>query len=206
MNVLTRISLATAIGVTAYLIVIPKTLALTITDTVSGTNSLYYEDWGHSYNIGGGGNQLDAVGRGDPAEAFGDGFAFVGNSSISIDVTASNCTIDAGQTCTGPDGRGGIFRGLPTYSLIGIWSSNSTNIENIGNSFFIGSNTTLFAPDTNDDVFLFLATNDGIFADNGEEYTVSITVPDRQVIPAPTAILPVLSSLLMKSYRRKTVK
>ena len=98
-----------------------------------------------------------------------------------IDIAATGCAVDAGPSCTGPDGFPGLFRGLRVYSLIGQWSTSPTSLDNstaVGSSFFIGASNTVTAPSTGGPYYLFLGDNDGIFADNGGAYQVSATWAD----------------------------
>lgn len=96
-----------------------------------------------------------------------------------IQLTASGCVVDAGASCTGPDGTGGDFRGLPVYSLIGRWSTNPNVLDSSSVAsapFFVGSAATLTAPTApslSTEFYLFLAENDGGFGDNAGAYSVS---------------------------------
>jgi len=160
---------------TSAMVFSPLTQAALIgIDYVYGENSLYTTDWGHLYNDNSGSNENNALGRGDPAEAWqnnpGDPYAFHSNQHILIE--ASGCVVDLGDQCTRPDYDGGLFRGLPVYSLIGIWSTTAVNtiddpLHSSGSPFYIGSLLDLWVPDNGlDPLYLFLATNDGIFKDN----------------------------------------
>lgn len=95
-----------------------------------------------------------------------------------IEIQASGCTVDAGASCTGPDGYSSLFRGLRVYSLIGRWGTDPETLDAntiASPPFFIGSNATLTAPSTIGDYYLFLADNDGNFSDNGGAYEVVAT-------------------------------
>ena len=179
------------LGLTAGLFLAEKATAYTITDTVPGTHSLYYSDWGHPYNISGGGHEMYALNRGEAAVSFGDGFAFSSGQNISIN--ASGCVVDAGVICTEPDGYGfgELFRGLPVYSLIGVWSSDPEAIHpvEVGSNpaFFIGSSLNSIVPKYTSDLYLFLGDNDGTFEDNPSSfaYTVTINSPEPKSVPEP---------------------
>ena len=156
--------------------------SITIDYEVTGLDSLYYSDWGHAYNVAGAGNQYDALGRGVAAGHAGYGFT----SGQELDVTAWSCVRDAGQTCTGPDGYSGLFRGLDVYSLIGVWSASNSEIIPVGDAFAVGSSISLITPYSTDFLYLCLAENDGIFADNyaWDHYHVSIST---SAVPVPAA-------------------
>jgi len=207
---------------TSAMIFSPLTQAALIgIDQVYGENSLYTTDWGHSYNNSGGGNEYNALGRGDPAEAWQDtpnhAYAFQSNQHILLE--ASGCVVDFGATCTGPDYNGGDFRGLPVYSLIGIWSLSSNNIDRLATNydpFYIGSLLDLWVPSNgHDSLYLFLATNDGIFKDNtcgsystnpcvnnypkiSQTYTVKISE-----VPLPASFWLMLPGLVLLRKLRK---
>lgn len=99
-----------------------------------------------------------------------------------VDIVATGCVIDAGSFCTGPNGSASLFRGLPVYSLIGRWSTNPAVLDNAGVAsppFFVGAGATLTAPAGTGPYYLFLADNDGIFADNGGAYSVTASWADE---------------------------
>ncbi len=138
-------------------------------DHVYGENSLYATNWGHPYTDAAGGNEYNALGRGDPAEAWQDSpdhaYGFSSNQHILIE--ASGCVVDWGANCTAPDYDGGDFRGLPVYSLIGIWSKSDSDIDPVNDPFYVGSLLDVWVPDNGTyPLYLFLATNDGDFSDN----------------------------------------
>ena len=182
--------------------------ALIGVDDVYGENSLYHDDWGHSYNVSGGGNEADALGRGDRAEAWqniaDNAFGFTSGGNLLI--TATGCVVDNGTACTGPDYLGGDFRGLPVYSLIGIWSNDANTIDPVNSPFLVGALLNLIVPDNglSSPLYLFLATNDGEFSDNfqsGEEiFTYSVTISS---IPLPATFWLMASGLLFIKRLRK---
>jgi len=176
-------------------------------DNVYGENSLYTTDWGHSYNTGTG-NEYNALGRGDPAEAWQDtaGHAYGFSSSDRILISASGCVVDLGTECTGPDYLGGGFRGLPVYSLIGIWSQSMTEISPVNNPFLVGSSLDLIVPDNGlSPLYLFLATNDGDFSDNynHSNNTYSVSIEQLSNVPLPAAFWLMLSGLVFMRKLRK---
>jgi hypothetical protein len=202
MKSLYALSLSLALGVTSSFFCARDAFAFTLTDTVSGTQNLYHDNWGHPYNIPGSG-ESDALGAGTAPVAFGNGFAFTPNQDITI--TATGCVVDAGTLCTGAEGLGGLFRGLTVYSLIGIWSSDVSTIKPItlgtNSAFFIGSSLSLITPDYGSSLYLFLGENDGNFADNSSFYAVNISgkdttpIEDIPSVPEPQSIFGLLSML-----------
>ncbi|NIM51045.1 MAG: hypothetical protein GTO22_17650, partial [Gemmatimonadales bacterium] len=109
-----------------------------------------------------------------------------------IAVEASGCVVDAGSSCTGPNGYWwSIFRGLPVYSLIGRWSTDADDLndETVASaSFFVGSSAELTAPATGGPYYLFLGENNGIFADNSGAYSVTATWDYSSACPRPVDI------------------
>jgi len=98
-----------------------------------------------------------------------------------ISITATDCAVDGGSACTGPDGGSWNFRGLPVYSLIGRWSTSSTTLDDstaVGSSFFVGSSASLTAPSGTGVYYLFLGDNDGVFGDNSAGYNVTAATDD----------------------------
>ena len=185
-------------------------------DNVYGENSLYHDDWGHSYidplasDLSN--NEAAALGRGFPAEAWqnasGNAYGFTSGDNLLI--TATGCVVDNGSACTGPDG-GGNFRGLPVYALIGIWSNDADAIDPINSPFLVGALLSLIVPDNglSSPLYLFLATNDGIFSDNYyhngnpvdlfyDTYSVEISS-----IPLPATFWLMASGLLFVKRLRK---
>ncbi len=183
----------------------PASAELIGLDTVDGTHSLYASDWGHAYNTGSG-NEFNALGRGNLARAFEVASTPYGFSSgESLQITATGCTIDSGQSCTGPGNLGGDFRGLPVYSLIGLWSTNALSIVALDSmsfnpAFLIGNILDLVVPDFTTPLYLFMATNDGNFADNGGAYSVRVDRLTQQAqVPAPSVLWLMLFGLLLKT-------
>ena len=180
--------------------------ALMITETVGGMDTLYFTDWGHIYNEGAGdGTQFNALGTGVAAssvESGGGAFNFSG--AVSIGITASGHVVDDGPNATDANGdpnafMDGLWRGLPVYSLIGMWSTTPDAITPIGDPstapFFIGTNLLLSLIDIPDvpQLYLFLAENDGLFGDNEGYYKVNL---DVQFVPIPASGVLLLSGLL----------
>ncbi|PCJ37738.1 MAG: hypothetical protein COA75_03180 [Cellvibrionales bacterium] len=171
-------------------------------DSVAGVNSLYFQDWGHGYNTGSG-NEFNALGRGDSARAFevvtGSAYGFTAGDKLQI--TASGCVVDDGSNCTGPGYSGGDFRDLPVYSLIGLWSTKAAEIvaldltSGVNPAFFIGSLLDIIVPDFTSPLYLFMATNDGIFSDNSGAYSVRIN--DVSQVPTPPVIYLLLIGLVL---------
>ena len=141
-------------------------LAGSTTLTVSGFSSLY-NDWLYPY----GGNQYDAT----PVVGLE-----VANGSTVV-VTATGYAIDSGASSTDTNGFASLHRGLRVYSLIGARSTSPTALTGatvVGSPFLVGTSATLTAPASVGPYYLFLGDNDGIFADNGGAYTVSVTWQD----------------------------
>jgi len=179
--------------------------ALVINTTVAGTDNLYFSDWGHSYTgtLSSDGNEASGVGRGNAASSVN--YAFSSGQALSISATGSVIDLD-GSTYTDPtgDNQGWDFRGLPVYSLIGLWSTSATLIDPVDSPFYIGSSLDLFAPTALGSLYLFMGENDGYFSDNffDDKYNVSITVAN---VPAPSTIVLMALGMLgiMFARRRK---
>lgn len=126
------------------------------------------------------------------------------------DPTGNNCYIT--KECGFFDG---YFHKLPVYSVIGLWSTTANSITPVkydaygkayaaGDAgyddlvattsapFFIGNggsfNFSAWIPDSVDNLYLFLAENDGIFSDNDPQqfYTAQIVIQTPDV-PLPAA-------------------
>lgn len=142
--------------------------ALTSTFSVPGTSNLYQSWQGmDGYNTSGAQNATPA------------GISACNGGSVVV--TATGCAVDSGPSCTGPNGTGGLFRGLPVYALIGAWSTDPnvlTAATAVGAPFLVGSSATLNAPAGVGPYYLFLGDNDGNFSDNSAGYTVTATDDD----------------------------
>ena len=127
------------------------------------------------------------------------------DSGINLRITATGCTVDLNATtCTGPDYLGGLFRDLPVYSLIGVWSTDATSIipvdmVSINPAFLISDLLDLVVPTFTNPLYLFMATNDGGFADNSGAYDVRI-----EQVPVPSALFLMLAGLGF--FRRKSIR
>ncbi len=176
-----------------------------INTDVESTDNLFFSDWGHWWT----GVEDEALGEGTPASAVN--WAFNGGDSLHI--TASGWVVDDGPFSTNPAGQylpdaacqpdctfqDGFFRNLPVYSLIGVWSTSPDAIIPITENpltltapFFIGLEAWLTVPQGFGELYLFLANNDGYFADNSGSYQVSIALTP---IPRPAAAWFMLSAL-----------
>jgi len=182
-----------------------------IDQIVSSRDNLYYTDWGHWYTM----PDDHALGNLDSFAARavslgGSSFNFGGYDSVSIFATGS--VVDAGGTATNANGdtciptclfKDGNWRGLPAYSLIGIWSSSPDKIVPIGDPhtsvFFVGTNSVLNIPDA-PSLYLFLAENDGAFGDNSGNYNVHLTA---SAVPVPAALPLFLSGIAGLSMVRR---
>src|SRR5690606_37511840 len=170
-------------------------------------DNLFYTDWGHWFTQAGDRGLNEPGSQAASAVPFGGGgfnFAAFDTLSISARGTAvqdADAAFDADGSCVSGCGNlyfgGADFRadGLSVYSLIGIWSKSATEIDPFYEGdhgwrdidsglglLLIGSGRELVVPDFAS-AYLFLAVNDGGFADNRGAYDVHITasVPE----PAP---------------------
>lgn len=194
--------------------------------TVDGHDNLFYEDWGHWFTLADD-RGLGESGS-NPAQAVtqdGVSYNFSGYDTISI--TATGSVVADGPLSVGPDGMltcadcefaetyyhspGAVVPGysLATYSLIGIWSSSATEIVPFGDwtdltsglgLLFIGSERDLIVPE-GQSAYLFLAVNDGYFADNSGAFNVAITA-----VPLPGAFTLMLGSLLTLVGMRRRIR
>ena len=154
------------------------------THTVDGRENMYNTYWtGNPF--------LSAVGTGVDARSVTDSDGNPVNfSNLRLTITATGLVEDFSTTSTDADGLDSIFRGLPVYSMIGLWSSTGDSITALGESFFIGTNNVLDAPSSGTS-FLFLAENDGIFSDNYGQYNVTIST-----VPLPASAVLFLTGIL----------
>jgi hypothetical protein len=210
--------------ISALLFLMFSTLAsaysVTIEQTVDGHDNLFYTDWGHWFTQAGD-NGVNAAGS---QAASSIPFNFGGLSSISI--TASGAVTQDLDTAFDPNGAcvascdsilfpNGDFRapGLTAYSLIGIWSRSATEIDPFYTGdqgwrdiesglglLLIGSTRDLMVPDFNA-AYLFLAVNDGGFADNSGHYDVRVTAS----VPEPGALFLLVTGLFCLWLARRRV-
>lgn len=169
---------------------------------VAASANLYFENWGHPYvdTSQGEQTQWNALGDGTSAVAV----ARIFHRSEALSISAAGCVIDAATMCTDADGYASLWRGLPTYALIGMWSQSAQHVIPIFGSlpFFIGTKASFNTPNFSGPLYLFLAENDGGFSDNAYAYDVTLVV-DSVPEPAPTALL--LPALAYWLYRRKVM-
>jgi len=194
---------------------------VTIHTTVSAMDNLYYTDWGHWWTEPVDGEGADgALNDGLPAQAVDWAF----QSGDRLDILASGWVIDDGPLETDAAGnyrpdavcqpdctfKDGHLRNLPVYSLIGIWSTSAEEIVPLTDDpltltapFYIGLEAALVVPESSGALYLFLAENDGHFADNSGYYDVRI---DLTPVPLPGAALLMASALgaLVSRARRRS--
>ncbi|MEM7252108.1 MAG: PEP-CTERM sorting domain-containing protein [Pseudomonadota bacterium] len=177
----------------------------TLFDTVNGQANLYFDDWGHAYNLDNDDLEFDALGDGFAPSAFSQGglaFDFSGFGAIIVD--AFGFVVDFGMTPTGPAGTSvemWDFRGLPVYNLIGIWSSTPGAITPVGDAFHVGANALLTVP--TGPSYLFFGNNDGMFHDNEGFYNVFISTPGGTTtqVPEPTPLILLATGLVALALR-----
>lgn len=167
----------------AVILVQPVSAAL-INHTVDGFDNLYNTGWAGNPHPEAIGTGLDARVVQEPA---GTAFDFGGGL---LRLSATGLVTDDGISQTDADGlpnnfQDGFWRGLPVYSLIGIWSASSSVIDPIGDAFAIGTSLEFQAPVVTG-AYLFLAENDGLFNDNAGAYEVVIDFSVTE-IPLPAA-------------------
>lgn len=189
----------------------------TIQQTVDGHDNLFYTNWGHWFTSPGDRGLAEPGSQAASAVPFN----FGGLGTISISASGL-VTQDVNATYT-PDGvcvsqcdsavyEGTELRapGLSVYSLIGIWSRSATEIDpfytgdhgwrdiNSGlGLLLIGSGGNLAVPDLSS-AYLFLAVNDGGFADNSGAFNVTINT-----VPLPGALILMCSSLMALAGARR---
>jgi hypothetical protein len=193
--------------ISALLLSVLSTLAsaysVTIDQVVNSDANLFYTDWGHWFTMPGD-NGVNAPGS-QPASSVP--FNFGGLNSVSITASGAvtqdlNAAFDPNGVCVSNCGSilfpNSDFRapGLTAYSLIGIWSRSATEIDPFYTAdlgwrdidsglglLLIGSARDLVVPDFSS-AYLFLAVNDGGFADNSGHYDVRLTAS----VPEPGTI------------------
>ncbi len=204
-----------ALALTSTLPTWANAFSIELEHIVEPVDNLYYNDWGHSYDQTF--DQTDqshldnpepyALGAGQAARSVHDydDVAYNFTSYDYVDISAEGWITDQQQQWTNVDGTGDYdFRGLPVYSLIGIWSTQANQIDPINAAFFIGSSLTVAIPEASE-AYLFLAENDGWFFDNGEYrmdtngewenyYDVSMNLYN---VPEPSSMMLLLTGGLM---------
>lgn len=199
---------------------ISQASALVLTHTVDATDNLYYSDWGHWFTQESDGALAAYATGSTAASAVADNDAIYNFSSWDyLDIVVTGGVKDAGSYVTGADGcpisltscmfKDSQFRYQDVYSVIGLWSSSADSITpiDVGNIygnwidavFLVGSNVRIDVPDV-EHAYLFLAENDGYFADNLDSYTATITAS----VPEPASALLLFASLLsLLAIRRR---
>ncbi len=197
---------------------------VSVSHVVNGTDNLYNTSWGHPYD------QQDALGT--PATAVGsnDGGEAINFSGIdTLFLSADGCVTDDGANRTFADGSlcgdlvddnsiwlGNEFREFTAYALIGLWSVTPDVISyvTVGDDpnstswldaiFEVGSSAEIAVPNAPhfDQLYLFLANNDGLFSDNAGAYDVTIRYHVAEVPTPGTAALFGLGLALLGLSRR----
>ncbi len=211
-------SLAIGLGVASSLICATDVFAVTLIGEVNGLSNLYYDDWGHDFTNAfseGGTDYASTIEQGEEPVAF-DGHAFSANETF--DVVARGCvvygtTLLGSELCSGPNGlEDDIFRGNNYTGLIGIWSSAPDTIVPIEGgsnpSFLVRPNSTLTTPNTTEDIYLFLGTNNKSFAEGSESeppYRVIITTQatNSEGVPEPSSLLGMFGVASLAMFFRK---
>lgn len=177
--------------------------AVIITHHVDAHENLYNTVWAGGTNPYASAIATPGALDAQVVEFGGTGFNFATGGLLTI---AAGCAVDAAASCTGPDGTAGLFRDLPVYSLIGIWSSSATEIDPLGSAFFVGSSLSFVTP-AGASAYLFLAENDGVFSDNGGpgyDVTIDFTPDAPAAVPEPgTLALMGLGVIGLGIFRRK---
>lgn len=184
----------------------------TFADVVDSHDNLFYTNWGHWFTTDDD-KALGAVGSNPARAAESGGTAFnfaAGYNTLKIE--ASGNVIAHFNVWTGPNGcesdacefKDGFFRKVPVYGLIGIWSRSATEIIPFGDwkditsglgLLFIGASRQLQIPNA-PSAYLFLAENDGGFADNEGFFNVRFTAD----VPEPGTMGLMLSGMLGIMY------
>jgi hypothetical protein len=191
---------------------------ITIDEVVDSHTNLFYTDWGHWFTRDSDGALNAPASIAARAVQFG-GSSFNFADYYSLNIQATGSVVAHFETVTGPDGcenatvctfKDGFFRKLPVYTLVGIWSKSATEILPFGDwldidsglgLFSIGSGRSLSVPKSPFS-YLFLAVNDGGFADNSGEFRVHIAAT-----PEPGYLSMMLGGLLFLgalSQRQRT--
>jgi hypothetical protein len=182
--------------------------AVSLFHEVSAADNLYHTNWGHPYSGTPAADpplaaELLALGTGQPARSVRSGdVPYDFSVHAFVTTIATGLVVDDGPIATGPDGYAGAFRGLPVYSLIGLWSATPSAIASIGDPFFIGEQSTLLVP-RGASAYLFLGENDGYFPDNSGTYLVALyafgiaaaSEPGIAAVPEPSTRAIILAGL-----------
>jgi hypothetical protein len=219
---------------------------VTLEHQVSAVENLYYTDWGHWwYGPTDGDKQVPnntdgALNDGAAAKYVsfnGQPFSFDYSQVKSVNISVTGSVRDFSNTvytdangCATPsvcrEAEDPIYKGLPVYSLIGLWSTTADYITPVkfdsngkgyafgdlgyddeefysttASPFFIGTNLTIdFAsimPASAQHLYLFMAENDGAFSDNFAEDHYSATITvTTSDVPVPPAAFLLGSGLL----------
>ncbi len=156
-------------------VLVPASASAQVVVSVPGVSSLY-NDWAYPF---------------DPDDMW-DATLVPGLfcEAELVTLTTTGCVVDAGSACTDANGYGS-HRELPTYSLIGAWSTSpevldETTAAPVGTltvgtltsslgSFFVGTSNTIMAPNAPGPWYLWLGDNDGGFGDNSGAYNTTVT-------------------------------
>lgn len=180
------------------LMLFPARSEAIVIHVVDSSRNLFFDNWGHPYNIppfNATNNEFGALGRGAAPEVVSNQIGALNFAGLGdLTLTASGTNAINAVTTWGPDGRPSPpFRGLPAYSLIGVWSGSFASIVPLGSHFLVGSAATLTVPG-GPAAYLWLGFNDGIFEDNddnpglGSGFSVSVS-PLPEPVPEPSSLL-----------------